>query len=33
MEAVVFEECDFAECSDPPTVEAIATYDRVFGIE
>jgi hypothetical protein len=33
MEAVVSDECDFAECNDPPTVEAIGTYDGVFGIE
>jgi len=25
--------CYFAECDEPPTVEAIGTYDRVFGIE
>jgi hypothetical protein len=29
----VSDECDFADCNDPPTVEAIASYDRVFGIE
>jgi hypothetical protein len=29
----VLDECHFAECSDPPTVEAIGTYDGVFDIE
>jgi hypothetical protein len=29
----VLDECDFAECSDPPTVEAIGTYEGVFDIE
>jgi hypothetical protein len=33
MEAVVFDECYFPECNDPPTVEAIVTYDCVFGVE
>jgi hypothetical protein len=33
MGAVVFDECYVEECNDPPTVEAIVTYDRVFGIE
>jgi|SRR5215211_389385 len=29
----MLDECDFAECSDPPAVEAIGTYDGVFDIE
>jgi hypothetical protein len=33
MEAVVVDECDFAECNDPLTVEAIGTYDGVFGVK
>ena len=32
-EAIVFNECYVPWCTDPATVEAIATYDLVFGIE
>jgi len=32
-EIVVFDECYVADCTDPPAVEAIGTYDCVFGIE
>jgi hypothetical protein len=29
----VLAECDIAECSAPPTVEAIGRYDGAFDIE